>query len=228
MNKEYIYLDGRVVIIDESQNKKQIEYKENLDELLVQENLVETIENKINELKIKIKNKKSDIKINKYFKHICMLIASGALTCLAFTLVGLNLIGLILGLITIFTYGIIYYPFAISVEKNTLRKYQSYTAQLEKLIDMYDIEKVKLENMKSIDQEAKPIEQGFKTVKVDDKKVLQDLKETLILYYTIGNYEKRLSKFYQKGILRDKLEKKSYWSDKIEIVEDYFVKKIKH
>ena len=50
MNKEYTYIDGKVIISDENDNKTQSDYYDNLDEVLVQENLIETMEEKIQEL----------------------------------------------------------------------------------------------------------------------------------------------------------------------------------
>lgn len=50
MNKSYIYLDGKVIIEDENNNKTLTEYYDNLDEVLIQENLIETMEKRIKEL----------------------------------------------------------------------------------------------------------------------------------------------------------------------------------
>ena len=51
MNKEYTYINGKVIISDENGNKTQSEYYDNLDEVLVKENIIETMEDKIEELK---------------------------------------------------------------------------------------------------------------------------------------------------------------------------------
>ena len=50
MNKEYTYIDGKVIISDENDKKTQSEYYDNLDKVLIQENLIETREGKIQEL----------------------------------------------------------------------------------------------------------------------------------------------------------------------------------
>lgn len=47
MNKEYTYIDGKVIISYENGKKTPVDYYDNLDEILIQENLIETIENKI-------------------------------------------------------------------------------------------------------------------------------------------------------------------------------------
>lgn len=58
MNKEYTYIDGKVIISDENNNKTQCEYYDNLDEVLVQENLIETMENNIEKLEKESKSYK--------------------------------------------------------------------------------------------------------------------------------------------------------------------------
>lgn len=50
MNVSYTYIDGKAIIFDENGNQVPVEYYDNLDDILIQENIVETIENRINEL----------------------------------------------------------------------------------------------------------------------------------------------------------------------------------
>jgi len=47
MNKEYVYKDDQALIIDDNDNQTVIDYYDNLDKVLVQENLIETIEKEI-------------------------------------------------------------------------------------------------------------------------------------------------------------------------------------
>lgn len=68
MNKEYIYIDGNIILEDEKGNRNPIEYRDNIDEILIQENIIETMENEKQELERKsirfnknIKFKKRDI-----------------------------------------------------------------------------------------------------------------------------------------------------------------------
>lgn len=49
MNSSYTYINGKAIIFDENGNQVPINYYNNLDDVLVQENVVETIENKIKE-----------------------------------------------------------------------------------------------------------------------------------------------------------------------------------
>ena len=43
MNKEYVYVNGKVTIIDDKKEKRQEEYYDNLDKVLVKENVIERI-----------------------------------------------------------------------------------------------------------------------------------------------------------------------------------------
>lgn len=47
MNKEYIYIDGQVVVTDEKINIKIMDYCDKIDETLHHENLLETIDNNL-------------------------------------------------------------------------------------------------------------------------------------------------------------------------------------
>lgn len=60
MNKEYVYIDIKVIISDENDKKTQSEYYDNLDKVLIQENLIETMEGKIQELE----------SVSEYYKKI--------------------------------------------------------------------------------------------------------------------------------------------------------------
>jgi len=47
VNKEYTYIDGKVIVEDENGNKKVREYNNKLDKILVQENVIEAMEDQI-------------------------------------------------------------------------------------------------------------------------------------------------------------------------------------
>ena len=47
MNKEYIYIQGKVIVKDENGTQTSLEYYDNLDKVLIQENLIESMEDKI-------------------------------------------------------------------------------------------------------------------------------------------------------------------------------------
>lgn len=74
MNKEYTYIDGKVIISDENDNKTQSDYYDNLDEVLAQENLIETMEEKIQVLEKEIQLYKKNNKI-RYIPIIFPMVA---------------------------------------------------------------------------------------------------------------------------------------------------------
>ena len=41
MNKEYFYINGKLVVEDEKLIKKVVEYSDNFEEILIQENLID-------------------------------------------------------------------------------------------------------------------------------------------------------------------------------------------
>ena len=56
MNKKVIYYDGKVLVEDENGNEREVVSCDNIDDILVQENLIETIQNVINALFFNIIN----------------------------------------------------------------------------------------------------------------------------------------------------------------------------
>lgn len=63
MNKEYTYINGKIVVRDDQGRNTEREYTDNLDQILVQENLIETIETEIQKLeKENDRNKKNSKK----------------------------------------------------------------------------------------------------------------------------------------------------------------------
>ena len=66
MNKEYIYKDGKALVIDENDNQRTVDYCDNLDDVLVQENLIETMEKEIKNLEKEISEIKKGSKFSKY------------------------------------------------------------------------------------------------------------------------------------------------------------------
>lgn len=47
MNKEYIYIDGKVIVEDENGNKNVMQYNDKIEEILIQENLMETMKKEL-------------------------------------------------------------------------------------------------------------------------------------------------------------------------------------
>ena len=56
MNIEYTYVNGKVIVTDENNNKRVTDYHDNIDQVLVSENVIEEIDNKISEYKRKLQS----------------------------------------------------------------------------------------------------------------------------------------------------------------------------
>ena len=54
MNKEYIYLDGKSIVLDEEGNKKLMLYNDKMDDILSLENVVKSLEQKRDNINMKI------------------------------------------------------------------------------------------------------------------------------------------------------------------------------
>lgn len=67
MNKEYTYIDGKVIVEDTEGNKRQVEYTDNLDEILVEENRIEMLDNKIKTLEEESMKYNNNSKYNKIY-----------------------------------------------------------------------------------------------------------------------------------------------------------------
>ena len=241
MNKVYTYIDGKAIIKDENGNQIPIKYYDNLDEVLVQENVIETIEDRITDLEKKAINYK---KYNK--KHYIPILLP--LTILMITIgvpamfyglgktgVYINTINTIFGpmneaLLYISLFSTLYLPFVSLMElrsyrqyKDSLKEEKGVNSELEFLKKQIIEEKEKLVELtkeKSNTEENKE----FRIVQVDDLERLRALKSWLNLYYDLGYNGEKYYDYYQKGKLDAKLGK--YYNAKgVEVAKDYLEEK---
>ena len=240
MNKEYIYIAGKVIVTDENGTQNSVEYYDNLDEVLIQENLIETMEDKISKLEKESKDYK---KYNK--KHyIPIVLPLSILT----TTIGIPAIAYLLGdtdvyvssINTIFgpiNRAVLYtlststlLPF-ISLEelrmyrdhKNSIKEEKGINSELEFLKQQIIIEKQKLSELKK-EKTKNRDDKEFKSVEVDDLEKLKALKSYLNLYYDLGYNGEKYYKYYLQGKLDNKLCK--YYNDiGIELAKEYLEEK---
>ena len=220
MNKEYTYLDGKVIIRDEKDNQIQSEYYDNLERVLKQENLIERINNRINILN----EQKEKIKDEKFFPTSTLAI----LTALVISFFVLNKIGISF-IENSLTFAIFYTPFLIfdavilineiiqhNCEKENNRSIRSELDLLEKQLVIEKEKLSKLNTEKTRNNEKKE----FRRVEVDDLEEKKALSKKLKLYREIGEEIKLYYSLYQKGLLQEKLENK-YSKEDIELVSSY-------
>ena len=220
MNKEYAYVDGKVIVSDETGKLIQRDYRENIDKILVQENVVEKIEKDIKELEEEV-DKFNKEKIIKFPAFTLLFLLFSAYMAYAPLIdgVSINLFNIII--ITAFEIPVI--CVGLLLDKvlifDPFKKNKGNVSKLEYL-------KVALQNDKKILSdmqkyvELKEDKKEVAGVKVVDKKVITALDSEENLYYDVGANLKKYYLLYQKGKLADKLAK--YYNQKgVEIATEY-------
>ena len=228
MNKECVYVDEKIVVSDENGNNRIIENSDKINEILVQENVVEAIEEKIEELKEKlIQNKVSKHFIPENFvTAICGLIISDLLFKYVFKVNILT--DLIIGPFNaIFLMGGIFIPaFCLFdvlnyfVYKQMKKEKQGDILEYNYLSKKLEQEKSKLEELKK-EQVMISNPQEFKVEKVDDLERLKELRNKLSLYNRLGYNMNKYYRYYQAGRLEEKLSGQ-YDESSISEIKEYF------
>lgn len=238
MNKEYTYIDGKVIISDENDNKTQSDYYDNLDEVLVQENLIETMEEKIQvlEKEIQLYNKIRYIPI--IFPTVALMSTIGApimfnfLTATnSFTTYVDTIFGTISqALLISISMSICFIPISAGLElsmykdyKYSLKREKGINSELGYLKQQIEKEKEYLESLKQ-ERTRNKEKTDFRTVKVDDLQQLKALKSYLDLYFDLGYNGEKYYKYFQEGQLDTKLQK--YYTDTgIQLAKEYIEEK---
>ena len=241
MNKEYTYIDGKVIICDENGKQKPVEYYDKLDYVLVQENLIETMEDRIVELE---KESKSYKKYNR--KHyipftlpMVALMTTIGVNIMFYYLTGTN--PLTTSVDSIFgvtneavllssAFSTVMLPFGALIEfgmyrqhKDSLKKEKGVNSELEFLQKQIVEEKQALEDLKK-EKKRDEEDKEFRVVEVDDKQQLQALKSYLSLYFDLGYNVEKYFRYYQQSKLDEKLRK--YYTDRgLEVAKEYLKEK---
>lgn len=241
MNKEYTYIDGKVIIEDENGNKKVREYTSKLDEILVQENLIEAMEDQILILEEESKfHKKNNPK-----HYIPIIFPLGILTVAIIPSVLINfadnastyttIVDTIFGPMSkgaafTLSMSVVATPVVSFFEwlwydqhKSSVKREKGVNSELEYLRKQIIFEKEKLETLQK-EKTNEETKKEFKVVKVNDLQTLQALKDTLYLYFDLGYNVEKYYKYYLQGKLDRKLDK--YYNDTgIEIAKEYLEEK---
>lgn len=222
MNKEYIYKDGKALVIDENDNQRTLDYCDNLDDVLVQENLIETMEKEIKNLETEISEIKKESKFSKCLNILWpfLIFTFGPLITMITlcNLFGINQV-LTLPLLGTLDFGTavgILGSTAFSIpgslmslanyfkEKRFERDEKGKETQLEYLKKLLIEQKEDLEELK-LDKSNTKTSKDFSVSRVDDIEALKKLKNYLSFYYNLGCNEEKYFKYYQKGKLDNHL-----------------------
>ena len=238
MNKDYMIINGKTIVSDEKGNKRLVRYNGNIDEVLEQENVVETIENSINELKddvMKFSKKKNKKFIP--FTTILTTIMTTTLPPILFyylldpkvfvteiqSIFGTINQGLLLSIAVaapIIPLGIISDIVSYRREKNYKKECQSKVCEYDYLCKQLVEEKEKLSELNeknNVQKSSNNIE--VKQISTNTKKI----SDKLGIYENLGYNYDDYYRLYKDGYI-DKL-RGVYTEDELSEVEEYMKEK---
>jgi len=198
MNKKYICLNEIVSVHNDQNESKVVTYQDNIEEILVSENVIETIEKKIDNINEERAECNKILNKPRWIRFVSNLLP--------------GLLGIVLPLTTIGVAKYLYGPYSntfLTIEgaatlvmvftfiptltltiskflesKNILKKKSALNFQEEMLKEELEKEKNNLENLKKIQDTKNMIK--VKTAKVNDKEAIYNLNELSNMYYTWG------------------------------------------
>lgn len=237
MNKEYTYVEGKIIVRSEEGNHTITDYYDNIESALIYENVIEVIQNRINYLEnISFNNRKFFptvlcgvtitsllgspliIKftnpnmfyetINTIFGNINNALLSTISTCTLVIPIG--------GL-----YSFKDYYFYNEERKNS----NGRKCELEYLKEELEKSIIHLAKLKK-DKSREKEDNKFRQIKVNDVNELHKIKYYCDLYFDFGYNEDKYYKYYKKFKLNKKL-KNRYDSIDIEFIEKKFMENIR-
>lgn len=245
MNREYTYVDGKCIVYDENGAIKTEdgkidlkEYSNNFDEILVQENLIESLEKDLEETKQDIEKREKLVKSNKkmmifdvisfgsipvliqqllkfmFGKEQVLLMFADAFLGPFLKIFVLSVTILFGGAFTLATYN------SYKYNKKRLNGQKCKQTAIESSLEQA---KQKLEKLNQ-EKETTKLEENICSNKVNYLNRLIQLRDYLDVYYGCGFNQKKYEKYYLDGTLEKKLEKK-YTKEQIKQIKEYFEQK---
>lgn len=238
MYKGYFVNNGRVMVSDENGNYSKCDYSDNLEQILIQKNIIEAIEQEIQMLEeckednippqfdmISLKASGAGAILSPF---ISLFFCGGDLTSNIDTVMGpMNSVAF-LTLMSIFISVCAGAGFCIceySIDREKQKEYEetdnAINSELEFLRSQLNVEIEKLndlEERKVITN--KKIENNYSKL-IDDSEQLQQLEELMNLYYNFGLNREKYYRYYQNGILIEKLQDK-YSDSELQLANNYF------
>lgn len=236
-NKNYVYSGDKAIVIDEKGDYRQVEYKDNLGEILSQENLVEELEDEISKLEEKEREYDEYCKVYKtthpvkknILAHFLILIGSGVIDgILIFTYLisgtAMTLSDIITCFIvpTVLAYAVYWLNkfYQNYLNRNFTNKKNGIKLQLEYLNKELEKQKTKLNELKNQKSEIKNKEE-FNVVKVKELEEHQTIFTNLKFYNDFGYNKYKIYKSYMNGGLKEEVNKLGYTQEQIEFIEEY-------
>lgn len=229
MNREYINIGNSFIVRDDNDNQRIIKSTNNIDEMLIQENVIELIEDKLINLENRNKILFNGIKEDKKWSKIYFIIS--VITFLITSLISNGLVSnfatskLVSSIVTcLLSFTITMLPFSIGIQslnsyKRYLKEKDGINSELTFLNKKLTIEKERLDELKREYQITKDSVKDISVIKVDDRKI-DDINNECLLYYDCGINKDKYYKYLEMNILDKKLSKK-YNLEEIEKVREY-------
>jgi len=254
MNKEYIYNGGYVTVIDENGNARPIVYSDNLEKILIQENVIETIENKMAKLEdeLGIRALIQDINEKGYKPFVLPMFVGGAVfsPVLSYFLGNTDIfttqVSTIFGTMSealsyAIPFSIAFIPMGIALENSLYSQYKhlikrefGLKSELEFLRQKLITEKDNLSKI-NIEKSRENENTEFRIVQIDDSEELSTLDGWLNFCFILGYDSKKYYRYYGEGKLEEILTKEGYTESACEYAKKYMeengptlVKRSKH
>lgn len=211
MNKKVIYYDGIAIVKDENGNEREVASCDNLDDILIQENLIETIQNVINALEDSsssfLKNRVRDILfipipvletilVPSIMLYITNISNNSVVDGMIYTRFGLmdkeKFLAIFIG---------IFLPYGIYKTKKWYEEYiDDKRCESGRILTIRELKNNLLtqkDRLKEMNERSLPIELGEKSYRVNDEDALEILHEYISLYYDIGYNFKTYHRYYR-------------------------------
>lgn len=228
MNISFVYSGDKAVVTDDEGNIRKVEYRDNLEDILSQENLVEELEDKISKLEER-KNKDIEfIDSNKpnFLKTFLgsLAVCSGILFLPFILFIGdwpviYEFTGSLIGSASFIT---VFYELIFRRNYKERKKIiNGITRQIGYLNEELEKQREKLQSLK------KEISNVNENTELKSQEVNNNFKEgSLIsnkvnLLGNIGYNEEKYRKLYEYGGLREELNKFGYTQEQMEFIEEY-------
>lgn len=214
MNKEFIKVDDKIIITNDKGMKRPVNYRDNMEDILISEDIIEEIEKNIPEIKEKLnklENNKKFIKIKPFVIMVCSIL----IAMLILPIIGV--LSLTVPLVSLIASKLIY-KWDTEDYENIKNGLNSQLELLETTLEEENKKLTELINDRTIDNVEK---NNYKPKKVD-KKLLEKLRVLLKFYYKCGYYKKEHQEYLEKGILEKKLSS-NYSKEEIELVKDHLL-----
>jgi len=208
MIQGYEIKDDNVKAFDDNKGFVDYNYQENIDDIFIQENVVEKIICDIKNKKIEKKQKEHSYneRYGKKFQIITILtIITVSLVFSSLLFYQIPLLALFAAILTSLVITGVLYLSELEVKKALINDIKADTLEIEGLEELLEKKKTNLQELKNNKTNDKLIDKSI-TFKERNKSRLEEIDNLKNLYRICGYYAKKLVKYQEKGILREKID----------------------